>query len=119
MKHASAMADPLKELGWRERLTAGLWLLMLIAFLATISIMFGRSRNTEGKLIEGRVESFGVPVNKWGDMVVTVRLANGSVREVLTKWELVKACERGDRIALVQRGLALNVGVMACNPLPN
>src|SRR5688500_12054952 len=109
------MKDPFKELNRTERLKAGLWLLILIAFLATIAFVFSRARNPPGILVEGRIQSFGVPVNEYGDMGVTVRLANGSVREVLTKWVLVKGCERGDRIALVQRGTALSVDFTGCN----
>lgn len=109
------MGDPFKALGRAERQRAATWLLILVTFLATIALVFSRARSPQGKLIEGSVESFGGPISKYGDIVVTVRLANGSVREVLTKWASVRGCKRGDRIALIQRGTALNVGIKACN----
>ena len=109
------MADPFKALGRVERLRAGVWVLILVAFLAAFAFLFSRARNVEGKLIEARVERFGSPDSKFGDMVVAVRLANGSVREVPTKWEWVRGCKRDDRIALVQRGAALNIGIKGCN----
>ena len=109
------MKDPFKAFARTERIKAGLWLFVLAVSLAAIAFIFSRARNPQGTLIGGRVESFGVTVNKWGDMVVTVRLADGQVREVLTKWDLVRGCKRGDRIALVQRGTALNVDITGCN----
>lgn len=108
------MGDPFITFERGERLKAGLLLLVLLAFLAAVIIPGSRMRNFEGNVVEGRVERFS-PADKYGYMVVAVRLSDGSIREVSTQFRSVSGCKRGDRIALVQHGNALRIGVKGCN----
>jgi hypothetical protein len=110
------MADVFLEQIRRERLHAAGWLVVLLIFLAVLAFGLSRMLNPEGRLVEGQVERFGTRATDIGDLpVVTVRLPDGSIRQVETSRALVKGCSRGDRIELVQRGTALRVGIRACN----
>lgn len=110
------MAEAFSEHVRRERLKSAGWLIVLLIFLAALAYGLSWVMNPEGKLVEGRVERFGTRATDIGDLpVVTVQLPDGSVRQVETSRALIKGCSRGDRIALVQRGTALRVGIRACN----
>lgn len=109
------MSDPFSYQIRFERRRAGIWLLILAVFPAAISFLFSRAWDPRGQLVEARVLHFGNRATKYGDRpVVTVRLNNGSIRQIQTTWPALHNCQPGDRISLLQRGTALNVGVRAC-----
>ena len=92
-------------------------LLLIIALIALSFLLAGLVylwRYPEGRLVEGRVEEFGLIARKWGPTpLITVRLADGTRRQVLAQRQFNK-CRQGDKIALIQRGDVLNVGVRGC-----
>ena len=117
VRHVYPMTDPFRTLAKTERLKAVLWLLVLAVFLAVFAFLLSRVWDPRGQLIEARIERFGVEATKYGNRpIITVRLADGSIRQVLTTRTFVPVCKQGDRITLVQRRTALSVAVRACQP---
>ena len=103
-----------KTLADRERLTASL-IFALVALVAIISVVTSIKWNPSGRLVEAHVEQFGVRASNSGfHPLLTVRLADGSKRQVLAARLSRGDCKRGDKVALVQRGSALTVGVRGC-----
>ena len=99
----------------RERLTASLWIFALVALIAIISAVASIEWNPSGRLVEAHVEQFGVRADHYGfQPLLTVRLADGSKRQLLASRLDKGVCRRGDKVALVQRGSALTVGVRGC-----
>jgi hypothetical protein len=117
VQHDRQMAEPLRAQIWAERMRSGVWLLALLAVVATVLFVEDRLWNPQGQLIEARVIQSGIRAGKYRNTpIVTVRLADGSVREVQARWaSSLRGCQSGDRIALVQRGSALTIGVKGCN----
>ena len=104
-----------KTLALRERLTSLLWVFALIALVAVVGLVANITWNPEGRLVEAHVEQFGVRADNFGfEPLLTVRLADGSKRQVLASRLDKGACRRGDKVALVQRGSALTLGVRGC-----
>ena len=109
------MWTSLKTSAVRERLTASLWIFALVALLAIISVAASIEWNPSGRLVEAHVEQFGVRADYYGfQPLLTVRLADGSKRQLLAPRLARGDCKRGDKVALVQRGSALTLGVRGC-----
>jgi hypothetical protein len=98
-----------------ERFKALLLIIALIAFSVLLAGLLYIWKYPTGRLVEGRVEEFGLIARKWGfTPLITVRLADGSRRQVLAARQFNKSCRQGDKIALIQRGDVLNVGIRGC-----
>lgn len=116
MKHARGMADPFRAHIRNERLRAALWLLLLLVPLAALVFAYNRASGAGGELIEAEVVRVGSRATETGDEpVITVRLADGSIRQVLARPNAVVGCKQSDSISLVQRGVSLRVGVRGCH----
>ena len=98
-----------------ERLTSSLWIFAFVGLLAIIGLVASIKWNPSGRMVEAHVEQFGVRADHFGfKPLLKVRLADGSKRQVLASRLSKGACKRGDKVALVQRGSALTVGVRGC-----
>ena len=118
MKDVGRMTDPFRSQARAERLKAVSWILLIAALLA-LAFILSRARDVAGRTIEGRVIEFGIVAGKYGDRsIVKVRLADGSIRQVMTSPNVTSKCEQGDRIALVERGTSLIVEPQGCDPRP-
>ena len=104
-----------KTLSVRERLTSWLWIFAFVGLLAIIGVVASITGNPRGRLVEAHVEKFGFRADSNGYWPLrTVRLADGSTRQVLASRLWKGACKRGDKVALMQRGSALTVGIRGC-----
>ena len=109
------MGDPFRAHVRNERLRLAFWVLVLIVPLAALAYLLNGASQPDGELIKADVVRFGSRPTETGDIpVLTVRLADGSIRQVLAGPNAVNGCKRGDRISLIQRGTSLRVGIRGC-----
>jgi hypothetical protein len=112
--------DPLRSIIRRERVlrAAALIVLIAMALLAALLKFWPPTYVTDGRQIEGTVVRLGTePAGEGygGDLpILTVRLPDGSVRQVRGSWATAGRCKRGERVPLVQRGTALQIGLRGC-----
>ena len=113
------MADPFRTLALRSRVMKAGALVLLAIFLGAIAYLQFGSVVTEGRDVKAEVLRLGTyPVAgvAGGNLpIVTVRLPDGSIREVRATWADVNDCMPGRWISLVQRGTALQVGQPGCS----
>jgi hypothetical protein len=115
----SQMVDPYKAIRRRERTTQVVGLLLLIALLSLLTLDWVRSDVRDGENVMAVVERFGTypdPLGTGDLPILTVRLSNGSIRQVRASWSDVQRCARGSNVSLLQRGTALQVGLKGCGP---
>ena len=102
----------------RERITKAGALVVLLGFVIAISYLEFSTVVPSGRDVKAEVLRLGTrPVGRvgGGDLpIITVRLPDGSVREVQATWADVSGCEAGRSISLVQQGTALQVGRPGC-----
>jgi hypothetical protein len=116
-----AMADPFRSLALQGWIKAGGALVLLAALMFAISylkfVTFGTAM-TAAQVVEAEVLRLGArPVARvrGGDLpILTVRLPDGSVRNVQATWGDVNRCKPGRSISLLQQGSALRVGRPGC-----
>jgi poly(3-hydroxybutyrate) depolymerase len=93
-------------------------LLLLAALLFAVSYLRFGAAATAGQVVEAEVLRLGThPVARvaGGDLpILTVRLPDGSVRDVQATWAEVNRCRPGRSISLLQQGSALRVGRPGC-----
>jgi len=77
---------------------------------------------TDGQLVEAtvvRVGTYAAGRSRGGDLpILTVRLPNGSIRQVRASWSTAGDCIPGGRISLLQRATALQVSLRGCRRAP-
>ena len=93
-------------------------LALVAAFLFAVwRLQFG-TVVTDGRVVKAEVLRLGMhPVAgvSGGDLpILTVRLPDGSIRDVEATWTDVNDCKPGRWISLVQQGIALQVGQPGC-----
>ena len=112
------MSDAFRAVALRERVTKAFALLLLVAVVAVIAFLEFGSVVTDGHVVKAEVLSVGArPAARvaGGDLpILTVRLPDGSVREVQATWADVDDCKAGRSISLLQQGTALQVGRAGC-----
>ncbi|MFL6725747.1 MAG: hypothetical protein ACJ8FS_04430 [Sphingomicrobium sp.] len=114
------MKESLKSIILRDRAkqAVGLGLLLVLALLAALSLFWPPTYVTDGQIVEAtvlRIGTYAVGSGYGGDLpIVTVRLPNGSIRQVKASWSTAGNCVPGGRVALLQRGTALQVGLRGC-----
>jgi len=113
------MADAYQTLALRERIAKAGALVVLLGFVIAISYFKFSTVVPSGREVRAGVLRLGTrPVGRVaaGELpIITVRLPDGSVREVQATWADVGDCEAGRSISLVQQGTALQVGRPGCN----
>jgi hypothetical protein len=114
------MVDPLKAFIVRERTrqAVGLCLLAAVAILASLLVFWPPTYVSDGRAVEATVLRIGTyPAGKvaGGDLpILTVRLSDGSIRQVRASWSTAGDCLPGSQVSLRQRGTALQVGLRGC-----
>lgn len=92
--------------------------LLCAAILASSYLKFGMAV-PDGRVVKGEVLRFGTYSAgrvAGGDLpILTVRMPDGSVRDVPATWPDVNNCLPGRWINLVQKGTAVQVGRPGCN----
>jgi hypothetical protein len=113
------MADPFRTVALRARVMKAGALVLLAGFLCAISYLEFGTVLTNGRVVKAEVLSLGTrPAARvaGGDLpIVTVRLPDGSIREVQATWADVNDCKPGRWISLLQHGTAVQVGQPGCN----
>ena len=113
------MVDPFRTVAIRERIAQGLGLALLITVICVVSYLLVRPYVTEGRIVRAEVLRVGmhsVGDGQGGDLpILTVRLPDGSIRQVTPSWAAVNDCMPGRWISLLQRGTALQVGPPGCS----
>lgn len=112
------MADPFRTFAIRERIAYVAGLCLLIAFASVVSYLWVRPYATEGRIVRAdvvRVGMYSVSGSMGGDLpILTVRLPDGSIREVTSSWAAVNDCMPARRILLLQHGTSLQIGPPGC-----
>lgn len=112
------MVDPFRTTAIRERSTQVFLVALLVAGTCLGSYLMVRPYVTEGRIVRAevvRVGMYDTGEAAGGNLpILTVKLADGSNRQVTSSWAAVKDCAPGRWIALLQRGTALQVGRPGC-----
>ena len=114
------MVDPLRSFALRERLqqVVALTVLLVLAVFGAAALFWPPTYVTDGLPVEATVVRLGTyPVGegRGGDLpILTVRLPDGSIRQVKASWSTAGRCRVGSRVPLVERGTALQVGLSGC-----
>jgi hypothetical protein len=116
MPHSSNVtAAPNSDVSFQRRRN-GLGMIALLVLIGGIAGLAYYNWSMTGRMVEGRIVALGsVPIRMTGDQpIITVELADGTMKQTApTKWALA-GCEVGSRISLVQRGGDVRVGVRGC-----
>lgn len=114
-----AMVDVFESVIVRERIIKAAALLLLLGFICGASYLEYAGVVTNGRPIKAQIVRFGMhPVARvaGGDLpILTVRLPDGSIRDVRATWADVNDCLPGRWISLLQQGTALQVGRPGCD----
>ena len=119
------MADPLRSLIARERARQAIWpgLLLILAIVATSAFFWPVNYVTDGRVVEAtvvRTSTYPAGEARGGDLpILTVRLPDGTIRQVTASWSTAGECLPGSKVPLVQRGTALQVTLRGCRKGPN
>lgn len=112
-------ADPFQAEALRARLTSAGGLLMLLAFMGAlvwlvVSTDLRHERNIEAVVV--RIGTYPDALGTGDLPILTMRMPDGSVRQLQTAWPAVNSCQRGSSISLLQLGSHLRVGLRGCTP---
>lgn len=110
--------NPLQTGAVRARLTKAGALALIAAIIIAISYLQFGTVITDGRGVKAmvlRLKTRPAAAIAGGDLpIVTVRLPDGSIREVLATWPDVDNCQPGRWLSLLQHGAALQVGQPGC-----
>ncbi|MFL6730581.1 MAG: hypothetical protein ACJ8EZ_11735, partial [Sphingomicrobium sp.] len=112
------MVDPFLSAARREQLTKAGWLALLIALLCIATFSWVRANVSDGREVKGavvRIGTYADPLGTGDLPILTVRLPDGSIREVRASWQAANGCAPGRVVSLLQRGTALQVGLRGCS----
>jgi hypothetical protein len=112
------MPDPFRTVALRGWIIAAGALVLVAALIVAVSYLNLGMPLTNGHEVQGEVLRVGThPAARvaGGDLpILTVRLPDGSVRDVEATWADVSGCKPGRSISLIQQGDALQVGRPGC-----
>jgi poly(3-hydroxybutyrate) depolymerase len=112
------MTDPFRTAALRGRIIAAGALMVAAALIVAVSYLEFGIPITNGQPVQAEVLRVGThPAARvaGGDLpILTVRLPNGSVRDVQATWADIDGCKTGRSISLVEQGNALEVGRPGC-----
>ena len=112
------MTDPFQTAALRGRIIAAGMLVLLAAMIVVVSYLETGLPIRNGHVVEAEVLGVGMhPAARLaaGDLpILTVRLPNGSVRDVQATWADVNGCKASRSLSLLQEGSALQVGRPGC-----
>ena len=111
------MVDPFKAAARRDRIAQAVLLLMILAILGAFILFSNLNDASSGKEVVAVVTRLGTypePLGTGDLPILTVRLPDGSVRQVRTTWSAAGRCVPGRKVSLLQRGTVLEVGLRGC-----
>jgi hypothetical protein len=117
------MTDSVKRIIFRERIhqTIGLCLLVVLALLAAPLLFWPPTYVTDGQVVDAtvvRIGTYPVAGSYGGDLpILTIRLPNGTIRQVRASWSTAGDCLPGSKVSIVQRGTALQVTLRGCRQM--
>ena len=108
--------DPFKDEGLRARLTIVGGLFLMALFLGVAFLLPGGTATFQGERpLDGRVTRVGTYAFETGDLpILTIKLPDGSLRQLQTSWAAAARCSPGSSISLLQKGMRLRVGLTGC-----
>ena len=115
------MIDPFQADARRERITQAVGLVLLIALLCALALFWVRTDVSNGRVVEATVVRLGNypdPLGTGDSPILTVRLPDGSIRQLRASWPAVDRCAPGSKVSILQRGTALKVGYRGCRSMP-
>lgn len=92
-------------------------MILLIALLGLLTLFWVRTDVSDGRNVEAVVERVGTypdPLGTGDSPILTVRLPDGSIRQLRSSWPAANACVAGSKVFLIQRGTGLKVGLRGC-----
>ena len=112
------MENPFRTFALRQNVVRAGALALVTAFLLAVCFLRFGNPVTDGRVVKAEVLRRGThPVAgvSGGDLpILTVRLPDGSVRDVEATWADVNDCKPGRWISLVEQGIAVQVGQPRC-----
>jgi hypothetical protein len=113
------MTDPFRAEAIAERLRSAASLLVLAAALVALALLFSRTSGQQSESVQATVVRLGSrPTDVGYRPVVTVRLPDGSIRQLLVRPNAVRGCKKGDSISLLRVSTSLRVGMLGCQKGP-
>jgi hypothetical protein len=110
-------SDPFRFESSREWLTTAGVVLSLLAIV--VAALFSEYSYVfrSAQPFDAVVTKVGMrPAGYEGDApILTVRLKNGSIRQVMAPWSAVKWCEPGSTVSLIENGRGYRVGLRGCS----
>ena len=113
------MTDPFRNVAfWARILKAGA-LVALIGVMVVLGYLQFGTAITDGRAVTAEVLRLGTrPTGSVGGAnqpVLTVRMPNGSVRQVMATWADIDDCKPGRSISIIEKGSVVLVGRPGCN----
>ena len=113
------MTDPFRNVAFRGRIVKASALIVLTGLLIVLgSLQFG-TVITNGREVKAEVLRLGTqPTGGVGGAslpILTVRMPDGAVRQVMATWPDVNDCKPGRWISIVEKGTAVRVGRPGCS----
>lgn len=115
------MTDPFRTADVRAHISAaGAFVLLATLILGLSYLEFGTA-DINGQVVKAEVLRVVIVPTAGvagGDMpILTVRLPDGSVRDVQATWADVNGCKTGRSISLLRQGHALRIGRPGCTTM--
>jgi hypothetical protein len=109
------MKDPFKAHANSERLKFVFVMILLLVPVTALAILLDPTKGGGGDEVQAEVLGFGTRATLRGDQpLLTLRLPNGSIRQIPASRKAVQGCKKGSRISLIQRAGFLGVGIRGC-----
>ena len=112
------MADPFRSVALGARIMKAGALMILTGLIVLIGYLQFGTVITDGRVVQAEVLGLGTyPTGRVAGAnlpIVTVRLPDGSVRQVRATWADVNDCKPGRSISILQQGTAVLVARPGC-----
>jgi len=112
------MTDPFKTVAFRSRTVKASALIVLTGIVVAIGYLKFGTVITGGRAVKAEVLRLGTrPTGGVAGAnlpVLTVRMPDGSIRQVRATWADVNDCKPGRSISILQQGTAVLVGRPGC-----
>jgi hypothetical protein len=113
------MTDPFRPVAVRARLITAGALIGLTAFVVGFGYLKFGTVMTHGRVVKAEVLHLGSrPTGGVAGAnlpILTVRMPDGSIRQVPATWGVVNDCRPGRSISIIQNGTAVLVGRPGCD----